>query len=160
MNSDRKEPTSSWCESVILWSGTIVNIDGPHFMSPGLNSHIRPSIKVRSNWPSSVSCWRVFHGIGPDPCLTSSHQTASKGGVEPSDPPCYINWHVRQLHSEANTCITWQLEWWGRGYRVGVCIVEVMQNKGCDLVGYDWCSIFCRRNGVRLACVRVHVCAT
>ena len=39
-------------------------------------------------------------------------------------------------------------------------MMGVMYNKGCDLVGYYWCSIFCRRKGDRLACISVHGCAT
>ena len=27
-------------------------------------------------------------------------------------------------------------------YRVGVCMMGFMYNKGCDFVEYDWCSRF------------------
>ena len=44
-------------------------------------------------------------------------------------------------------------------YGLGVCIMEVMYNKGCDLVGYDWCGRLFQKKGCQPSmCKRLQMC--
>ena len=118
MKLDEKGPTSRWWSIIPSLCGTMVNIKGPSYMTPGVHFQRRTSTKISKDWPGSAACSWDFHGIGPDLFLPSSRHTAVDGEVDPLESPCWDNLHVRQRlrlcgQLDAATYIPWLIQWQG-----------------------------------------------